>query len=85
MSELPSSSPSVRLLSELPPGSRCVVESVDASNPIGRRLVELGFSPATRVEVVRRAPLGDPVEYELRGTRLCLRRTEARRVRVRPE
>jgi Fe2+ transport system protein FeoA len=33
--------------------------------------------------VLRRAPLGDPVEYELRGYRLCLRRTEAMRIRVR--
>ena len=73
------------LLSELPPGTRCVVESIDTSSAIGRRLVELGFAPRTPVEVVRRAPLGDPVVYELRGTRLCLRRTEARRVRVRPE
>ena len=76
---------SALLLSELPPGARCVVESIDASTPIGRRLLELGFAPATQVEVVRRAPLGDPVVYELRGTRLCLRRSEAQRVRVRPE
>jgi Fe2+ transport system protein FeoA len=76
---------SATLLSDLPPGARCVVESVDTSSPIGQRLVELGFAPATSVAVVRRAPLGDPVEYELRGSRLCLRRTEAQRVRVRPE
>jgi len=35
--------------------------------------------------MVRNAPLGDPVIYELRGTQLCLRRSEARLVQVRPE
>jgi ferrous iron transport protein A len=33
---------------------------------------------------VRRAPLGDPVVYELRGYHLCLRRSEATRIRVEP-
>lgn len=74
-----------RALAELAPGSSARVESVDGSSPVGRRLLDLGFVPGTRVHVVRRAPLGDPVVYELRGMRLCLRRSEARRIRVRPE
>ena len=72
-------------LAELAPGSTAVVERVDLSSPIGRRLLDLGFVPRTRVKVLRRAPLGDPVVYELRGTQLCLRRSEALRVRVRIE
>lgn len=73
-----------QLLAELPPGSVAVVASVDASGAIGRRLLDLGFVPRTEVRVVRRAPLGDPLEYEVRGTRLCLRRAEAARIRVQP-
>ena len=71
-------------LADLAPGADARVEEVDAASPIGRRLLDLGFVPGTAVRVLRRAPLGDPTEYELRGTRLCLRRTEARRVKVRP-
>jgi len=70
-------------LADLPPGARAEVESVDEDGPLGRRLLDLGFAPRTQVRVVRRAPLGDPVVYELRGTRLCLRRSEAKRIRVR--
>ena len=70
-------------LAELAPGTRAVIEAVDGDGPVGRRLLDLGFVPGTRVTVVRRAPLGDPLEFELRGTRLCLRRAEAARVRVR--
>jgi Fe2+ transport system protein FeoA len=56
----------------------------DEGEPAGRRLLDLGFTPGSRVRVVRRAPLGDPVEYELRGSRICLRRSEAERIRVDP-
>ena len=79
-------SPPVALptLADLAPGSTARVAVVDAQSPIGRRLLDLGFVPGTPVRVLRRAPLGDPVEYELRGTRLCLRRSEALRIQVGP-
>jgi ferrous iron transport protein A len=60
------------------------VERVDAG-PLGVRLGDLGFVPGSRVEVLRRSPLGDPTLYAVRGTRLCLRRSEARSIRVKPE
>jgi len=72
-------------LADLPPGSVARIAAVDPQSPIGRRLLDLGFVPGTQVRVVRRAPLGDPVEYELRGYRVCLRRSEALRVEVAPE
>ncbi len=70
-------------LASLEVGATARVVSVDAEGPAGRRLQDLGFVPGTLVEVRRRAPLGDPVEFELRGTHLCLRRGEAARIRVR--
>ncbi|HVP28436.1 MAG TPA: FeoA family protein [Myxococcota bacterium] len=69
-------------LDALEPGERGVVHGMRGDGPIERRLQDLGLLPGTRVLVLRRAPLGDPIEYELRGYRLCLRRTEARRVLV---
>ena len=72
-------------VTELPPGGRGVIRAlVEASPPVARRLSDLGFTPGTAVRVVRAAPLGDPLEFELRGTRLCLRASEARCVRVTP-
>lgn len=68
-------------LSELRPGAVAVVARVDPG-AVGRRLLDLGFVPTTPIRVLRRAPLGDPTTYELRGTRLCLRRSEARAVWV---
>ena len=69
-------------LTDLDPGQTGVVADVDRSTPLGRRLFELGFRPGTALRVVRRAPLGDPTTYELRGSRFCLRRSEAAGVRV---
>jgi Fe2+ transport system protein FeoA len=80
----PPCSAEVVRLAALAPGRVAVVVHVDAGDRVGRRLLDLGFVPQTRVLVVRRAPLGDPFEYELRGTRLCLRRSEASRILVRP-
>ena len=77
---LPASVP----LSRLAPGQCAEVQRVDAASPIGRRLLELGFRPGTRLRVIRRAPFGDPTTYELRGSRFCLRRSEAQRVTVAP-
>jgi ferrous iron transport protein A len=71
-----------RSLADLEPGARARVAAVDAGSAIGRRLLDLGFVAGTAVRVVRRAPLGDPVEYELRGYRVCLRRSEALRIQV---
>jgi Fe2+ transport system protein FeoA len=61
------------------------VESLEAGDGLDVRLADLGFCPGTHVRVVRRAPLGDPVLYELRGYRIALRRTESARIRVRPD
>jgi len=71
-------------LSDLPVGGRAVVVAIDAPRELLGRLEALGFLPATEVICRRRAPLGDPRVYELRGTQLCLRRAEAERIRVRP-
>jgi ferrous iron transport protein A len=71
-------------LAELPLGEPAVVEAVDGGSAVATRLLDLGFAPGTAVRALRRAPLGDPTLYELRGTQLCLRRSEAERIGVRP-
>jgi ferrous iron transport protein A len=74
--------PSAVPLSQLAPGETAEVKAVDGASAIGRRLLDLGFRPGTRVRVIRRAPLGDPTTYELRGSRFCLRSVEAERIAV---
>ena len=48
----------------------------------GQRLVDMGLYPGVEAKVVRRAPLGDPIEVDAEGALVNLRREEARFVRV---
>jgi Fe2+ transport system protein FeoA len=84
-SELPEPPRHVAHLDTLAPGQRATIVSIDDSGPVGRRLLDLGLLPGTPVRALRYAPLGDPGVFELRGYRLCLRRTETARVRIRFE
>lgn len=70
-------------LDELPPGRDAVVEGLEGGGATDRRLMDLGLLPLTEVRMIRRAPLGDPTIYALRGYRLCLRKSDAHRIRVR--
>lgn len=70
-------------LALLPVGGSAIVDAVANDSPVSTRLLDLGFVPGTVVRALRRAPLGDPTLYELRGTQLCLRRSEAERIEVR--
>jgi ferrous iron transport protein A len=65
-------------LSELSPGDAAVIEGYERGHPAYRsRLLAMGLTRGTRVKVIRVAPLGDPVELEVRGFRLTLRKDEA--------
>lgn len=72
-------------LTALRPGQVARLVAPAPGTDIPRRLQDLGFVPGTPVAVVRRAPLGDPVEVELRGYRLCLRLAQLTGLRVRVE
>jgi ferrous iron transport protein A len=71
-------------LTALDPGGEARIVAVHETGPIGRRLLDLGLLPRTPIKMVRRAPLGDPVLYELRGYRLCLRSVDAACVEIEP-
>ena len=60
------------------------ISSVGGERSFRRRLLELGLLPGTVVEIIRVAPLGDPLEISLRGSRLSIRREEAAQVRIKP-
>ncbi len=71
-------------LSELPIAGRGRVVEVAGGDDVTLRLLEMGLTPGVDVDVVGVAPLGDPIEIELRGYRLSLRRSEAARVQITP-
>jgi ferrous iron transport protein A len=70
-------------LSELVPGDRAIVESVNGEAGLVQRLCEFGLLEGEEIELVAVAPLGDPIEIRLGSTRLSLRRSEAAGISVR--
>ncbi|MFC4452865.1 ferrous iron transport protein A [Deinococcus sonorensis] len=71
-------------LDTLSPGQVAHVVRLDPAHPLRRRMLELGFVRGARVTVLRRAPMGDPVELRLGSTDLALRAADLRAVQVRP-
>jgi ferrous iron transport protein A len=69
-------------LSEIRPGQIVEVVAIAGQSSFRRRLMELGLVPGTRVELLRVAPLGDPVELLVRGASLSIRKAEASVIEV---
>lgn len=69
-------------LSQLRVGERGRVVQVDGDDDVCMRLLEMGLIPGTEIAVIGAAPLGDPLELEVRGYRLSVRKSEAARVEV---
>lgn len=69
-------------LDRLELGQRARVVGVEGRGPICVRLLEMGFVPGVEVALVKRAPLGDPLELRLRGFHVSLRRAEARQIQI---
>lgn len=71
-------------LSSLPVGARATVSEIRIPPENRSRIMEMGLLVGTPVELVRFAPLGDPVEIKVRGYHLTLRRHEAEQIQVLP-
>ena len=69
-------------LHDLPVGQRGIVVRVGGKGPSRRRMMDMGLVPGTEVEVVRVAPLGDPIEFTVKGYNLSLRKSEAKAIQV---
>ena len=69
-------------LDKLKPGQKARVVRVGSNGPIKRRIADMGVIRGTAVEVVRIAPLGDPIEVQVKGYRLSLRKGEAAQIAV---
>lgn len=78
----PNGSQDPTTLASLTNGERAAILSVDCARPVAVRLLEMGLVPGTEVEVLRRAPLGDPIELSVRGFSLSVRKADAVSVSV---
>jgi len=70
-------------LSEINPGDTVTIRLLDGlSLDIRKKLMVMGLLPNTEVKVIRRAPMGDPLQVEVRGVSVALRETIAQKIEV---
>ena len=81
MNETPSAA---RTLADLKVGASARITGFDGDDVISRRLFDLGFAPGLTCRLERRAPLFDPLMFNVGGTEIVLRHSEASRVLVKP-
>jgi len=69
-------------LSELKPGTKAIILDVQGDSNVKKKLLGMGIVRGIKLKVIRNAPLGDPMEIEVRGYNLSIRRAEAENVIV---
>ena len=69
-------------LKNLSPGQCGTVERVNGQGQIFKRLLDMGLTPGSHIELRRVAPLGDPIEIKVKGYHLSLRKEEADQIDV---
>ena len=72
----------INVLSTLQPGEEGVITKVKGYGAFRKRINEMGFVPGVTVKVIKKAPLGDPMELELMGYRISLRKNEANLIEI---
>lgn len=72
-------------LNQLKEGEECIIERIDGKADIRIRLLQLGFTRGTHIILSGRAPMGDPIEVIIRGSRFSLRGSEADCIEVKKE
>jgi len=69
-------------LDHVRPGKHCRIEAIAGAPELVQRLLEFGLMEGETIEVIGLAPLGDPLEIQVGGSRLSLRKSEAATISV---
>lgn len=69
-------------LDNLSEGQIATITKIGGEGSVRRRLMDMGLTRGEKIEMVRPSPLGDPIEYKVRGYLLSLRKSEGRTIEV---
>jgi ferrous iron transport protein A len=72
-------------IAALRPNVRATVVNVEGQSAIRRRIIDMGITPGAVVFVRKASPLGDPIQINVRGYELCLRKAEAEQITVKTD
>lgn len=71
-------------LDEVKVGGACTVTGIGETGELRRRIMDMGITEGARIQVHKRAPLGDPIDLIVRGYHLSLRKADAAGITVQP-
>ncbi|ATW27550.1 FeoA family protein [Candidatus Formimonas warabiya] len=71
-----------KTLKDLKPGETSVITEISGGGAVKRKLMDMGLTKGAEVRVRKVAPLGDPIEINIRGYELTLRKSEAENIMV---
>jgi len=71
-----------KLLSEMEVGEEAKVLKVEKDNDSYRRIIDMGLIRGAEIKVIRKAPMGDPIEFLIKGYNLSLRKKDASIIKV---
>jgi Fe2+ transport system protein FeoA len=72
----------IKPLSDLKPQDKGKIKKIAGEGNLRRKFLDMGITPGSGFEVVKLAPLGDPIDIKIRGYHLSLRKEEARQIQV---
>lgn len=72
----------MRTLKDIPVGETGKVKKIHGEGPVRRRIMDMGITRGVSILVRKVAPLGDPIEVNLRGYELSIRKDEAEKIEV---
>lgn len=71
-----------RTVNDMKIGERAIVEGLGCSGALRRRIIDMGITPGAVVIMRKAAPMGDPLEINVRGYELSIRRSEAKEITI---
>lgn len=69
-------------LKDMKPGQEGTILSLGEKGTMRRRIMDMGLTPGTSIKVIKVAPLGDPIEVNIRNYELSLRKDEAEQIQI---
>ena len=66
-------------------GETVIVSNINGSSLVKRRIMDMGITKGTKLEIVKLAPLGDPIELKVRGYQLSIRKNDAKNIEIEKE
>ena len=72
----------MKYLRDVPVGGKAVVKKLEGQGPTKKRIMDMGITKGVTVNVVKVAPLGDPIEVKVRGYQLSVRKADAESILI---